>query len=235
MSITKQKHINFFIKTIFFIFMIISVSFEAVKAQEENRETSPPAQSESSSERKETSQEKSPKKSEKTERNKTSEQNKNSSNKKIKKPEEKQNSETKQPDKPESQNAGSETENKTPEENHPETKNSTPKPEKVKNKNEPQTNPENENESFNLPKVSDSEVNSAMSKFIPKPKSQKKKANIFLTILSWSMIISGIFIILKVIFDNLKIPRGFDPRIKIKHGSKKNNRKNRYDLNKLND
>lgn len=228
MSITKQKHLDFFIvKIIFFIFMIISVSFKAVKAQEQNREISPPSQSEPSSERKETtSQEKTPKKVEKSEHTKISEKNKNSSIKKTKKPDEKPNSEAKQTDKPES-------ENKPPEINNSESRKSTSKPIENKEKNEPQSKPENENETFNLPKVSDSEIDAATSKLIQKPKSKRKKSNIFLTILSWSMIISGIFIILKVIFDNLKIPRGFDPRIKIKHGSKKNNRKNRYDLNKL--
>ena len=237
MSITKQKHLDFFIvKIIFFIFMIISVSFKAVKAQEQNREISPPSQSEPSSERKETtSQEKTPKKVEKSEYTKISEKNKNSSIKKTKKPDEKPNSEAKQTDKPESENKNTdaETENKPPEINNSESRKSTSKPIENKEKNEPQSKPENENETFNLPKVSDSEIDAATSKLIQKPKSKRKKSNIFLTILSWSMIISGIFIILKVIFDNLKIPRGFDPRIKIKHGSKKNNRKNRYDLNKL--
>ena len=207
--------------------MIISVSFKAVKAQEQNHEISPPSQSEPSSERKETtSQEKTPKKVEKSENTKISEKNKNSSIKKTKKSDEKPNSEAKQTDKPES-------ENKPPEINNSESRKSTSKPIENKEKNEPQSKPENENETFNLPKVSDSEIDAATSKLIQKPKSKRKKSNIFLTILSWSMIISGIFIILKVIFDNLKIPRGFDPRIKIKHGSKKNNRKNRYDLNKL--
>lgn len=100
---------------------------------------------------------------------------------------------------------------------------------KTENK-ESETKPENKDESVKLPEVSDAEVNASISQVKSTLKAKSQKPNIWLTVLSWVLICAGILIIFKILISNLKIPKNFEPQIKIKHGSPKNKRKNRYNL-----
>lgn len=125
----------------------------------------------------------------------------------------------------EPENKSSENENSS--KSNPEKK--IPKVKKTENK-EPDTKLENSGESIELPEVSDAEVNTSISQIKNTLKPKLKKSNIWLTILSWIFICAGFLIIFKILISNFKIPKNFEPQIKIKHGSPKNKRKNRYNL-----
>ena len=129
-------------------------------------------------------------------------------------------------------NNEAESENKNSENENSSKSNSEkkiPKVKKTENK-EPETKQENSDESVKLPEVSDAEVNASISQVKNTLKAKSQKPNIWLTVLSWGLMCAGLLIIFKILISNLKIPKNFEPQIKIKHGSPKSKRKNRYNL-----
>lgn len=147
---------------------------------------------------------------------------------------EKINSENKTKNEPQTTetNNEAESENKNSENENSSKSNSEkkiPKVKKTENK-EPETKQENSDESVKLPEVSDAEVNASISQVKNTLKAKSQKPNIWLTVLSWGLMCAGLLIIFKILISNLKIPKNFEPQIKIKHGSPKSKRKNRYNL-----
>lgn len=147
---------------------------------------------------------------------------------------EKINSENKTKNEPQTTetNNEAESENKNSENENSSKSNSEKKISKAKKteSKESETKPENSNESVKLPEVSDADVNASISQVKSTLKAKSQKPNIWLTVLSWVLICAGLLIIFKILISNLKIPRNFEPQIRIKHGSPKSKRKNRYNL-----
>ncbi len=83
---------------------------------------------------------------------------------------------------------------------------------------------------LNDSEISNSEITNPNAQNITDSVSTPKKANIWLTVLSWALIGIGIGILLKVLFDNLKVPKEFGPGIKIKHASQNGKHKNKYNF-----
>ncbi len=144
-------------------------------------------------------------------------------NSEIKTKNESQTTETNNEAEPENKNSENENSSKSNSEKK------IPKVKKTENK-EPEVKSENSSESIKLPEVSDAEVSTSISQIKNTLKPKLKKSNVWLTVLSWIFICAGFLIIFKILISNFKIPKNFEPQIKIKHGSPKNKRKNRYNL-----
>lgn len=217
MNNVNQRSKYSFFKLIFFTCLTAFNCFSTVVAVEDSA-GSPPNSSQKQSEKNQNVKEKSNSNSE-TEKSAT--KSKNSEEKKDKKTEEKndslKNKNTEQ--KKESTEPTVKNNKEYKESKKAGAKQQVQKQPEQKEQTQSDSEDQNQTDSFSLPEVTQSEIDAENENVANEP--SKEKPNIFLTILSLLLVCSGIFIIVKVIFDNMKIPRGFDPRTKMKHGSKK--------------
>ena len=98
---------------------------------------------------------------------------------------------------------------------------------KTANTEAPKNEPEPTKE-LDLPEVSDDEAQKNSSSQLEIP--EKSNKSIIKIIISCLLIGLGLIIIIKVIINNVKIPRNYEPHIKSKHSFKSNRRKNKYNL-----
>ena len=99
----------------------------------------------------------------------------------------------------------------------PETQKQEVRPTQKENKKEAETEKEEEKKenSLDLPNVNNSEVE--LKPYFSQISQNEEKKSILKTIISWVLILSGIGLILSVIFSNRKIPKNYTVNKKSKH------------------
>ena len=239
MNIITKKNIFNILKLTLFVLFINSVLPVTFKAQNEPRNytnSSQVNQTNKSENKKEQSSKKTKSKESNNVAKEVNTQNKNSNDSKPKTSTKKDsnNSENKQNTNPDSVSEKKVSE-KTNNKSASTTKKETRAEEKVADSKESSEKKDNLPDLPALPEVNDSDTNNSEitnpgTQNIDDSVSTPQKANIWLTVLSWALIGIGIVILLKVLFDNLKVPKEFGPGIKVKHASQSDKRKNKYNF-----
>lgn len=235
--ITKKNIFNILKFTLFMLFInsILPATFKAQNETGNSTTSSQVKQTNKSENKKEQSSEKTKSKENSSTAKETNTQNKSSNESKPKTSTKKDsnNSENKQNTNPDSVPEKKVSEKTNNNKNASTTKKETRGEEKVTDSKENSEKKDNLPDLPALPEVNDSETSNSeitnpstqdIADSVPTP----QKANIWLTVLSWALIGIGIVILLKVLFDNLKVPKEFGPGIKVKHASQNSKRKNKY-------